>query len=119
MVFEFSIQKTFNQSIDVVDVGNTALRCTNSHMDNYYIITRTVFGKTSVLKFGPVCPDIEALINDFSVSYKKVDYKENLLFKEIDKFLNDYKKEIETVEEITEFEAWEDFPPLKQQFENA
>jgi hypothetical protein len=119
MVFEFSIQKTFNQSIDVVDVGNTALRCTNSHMDNYYIITRTVFGKTSVLKFGPVCPDIEALINDFSVSYKKVDYKENLLFKEIDKFLNDYKKEIETVEEITEFEAWEDFPQIRQYFENV
>jgi hypothetical protein len=119
MVFEFSIQKTFNQSIDVVDVGNTALRCANSHMDNYYIITRTVFGKTSVLKFGPVCPDIEALINDFSVSYKKVDYKENLLFKEIDKFLNDYKKEIETVEEITEFEAWEDFPQIRQYFENV
>jgi hypothetical protein len=119
MVFEFSIQKTFNQSIDVVDVGNAALRCTNSHMDNYYIITRTVFGKTSVLKFGPVCPDIEALINDFSVSYKKVDYKENLLFKEIDKFLNDYKKEIETVEEITEFEAWEDFPQIRQYFENV
>jgi hypothetical protein len=119
MVFEFSIQKTFNQSIDVVDVGNTALRCTNSHMDNYYIITRTVFGKTSVLKFGPVCPDIEALINDFSVSYKKVDYKENLLFKEIDKFLNDYKKEIETVEEITEFEALEDFPQIRQYFENV
>lgn len=119
MVFEFSIQKTFNQSIDVVDVGNTALRCTNSHMDNYYIITKTVFGKTAVLKFGPVCPDIDALINDFSVSYKKVDYKENLLFKEIDKFLNDYKKEIETVEEITEFEAWEDFPPIRQYFENV
>jgi hypothetical protein len=119
MVFEFSVQKTFNQSIDVVDVGNTALRCTSRNMDNYYIITKTVFGKTSILKFGPVCPDIETLINDFSVSYKKVDYKEGLLFKEIDKFLNDYKKEIETVEELTEFEAWQDFPSIRQYFENA
>jgi hypothetical protein len=119
MIFEFSIQKTFDQSIDVVDVGNTALRCTNKQMDNYYLITKTVYGKTSIIKFGPVCPDIDALINDFSVSYRKIDYKENLLFKEIDKFLNDFKKEIDTVEEVTEFEAWRDFPPIKQYFENA
>ena len=119
MIFEFSIQKTFNQSIDVVDVGNTALRCAGKNMDNFYIITKTVFGKTSIIKFGPVCPDLDTLINDFSVSYKKVDYKENVLFKEIDKFINDYKKEIEVVEEITEFEAWQDFPQIKQYFENA
>lgn len=119
MIFEFSIQKTFNQSIDVVDVGNTALKCTNVHMDNYYIITKTVFGKVSILKFGPVCQDIDILLDDFSVSYKKIDYKEALLHKEIDKFLNDYKKEIETVEEITELEAWQDFPAIKQYFENA
>ena len=119
MIFEFSVQKTFNESIDVVDVGNTALRCINRQKDFYYIITKTVFGKTSILKFGPVCPDIEILLNEFSVSYKKIDYKENLLFKEIDKFLNDFKKEIETVEEITELEAWQDFPDIKQYFENA
>ena len=119
MVFEFSIQKTFNQSIDVVDVGNTALKCVNKRMDNYYIITRTVYGKTSVLKFGPVCPDLEVLVDDFSLSYKKIDYKEAALFKEIDKFLNDFKKEIDAVEEVTEFEAWEDFPAIKQYFENA
>ena len=118
MLFEFSIQKTFNQSIDVVDVGNTALRCVNRHMDSYYIITKTIYGKTAILKFGPVCQDVEARINDFSVNFKKIDYKEGTLFKEIDKFLNDYKKEIETVEEITEFEAWQDFPPVKQYFEN-
>ena len=38
MVFEFSVQKTFNQSIDIVDIGNTALKCTNKQMDNYYLI---------------------------------------------------------------------------------
>ncbi len=119
MVFEFSVQKTFNQAIDIVDMGNTALRCVNKQLDNYYVITKTVFGKTSILKFGPVCPDLNVLINDFSVSYKKIDYKENLIFKEIDKFLNDYKKDIDTVEEITEFELWQDFPEIKQYFENA
>ena len=45
-------------------------------------------GKTSILKFGPVCPDIEALLNEFSVDYKKIDYKETAVFKEINKFID-------------------------------
>lgn len=118
MIFEFAVQRTFNESIDVVDMGNTALKCSNKNMEIFYLITKTVFGKTHILKFGPVCPDIEMLINDFSVSYKKIDYKENLIFKEIDKFINDFKKEVDTVEEVTEYEAWQDFPSIKQLFDD-
>ena len=118
MLFEYSVQKTFNQTIDVVDAGNTALKCTNRNMDDYYIIIKTIMGKTSILKYRPVCPDLEILIDDFSVSYKKFDYKENSIHKEIDRFINDYKKDIETVEEITEYEAWEAFPNIQEYFEN-
>lgn len=119
MIFEYSVQKTFNESIDVVDIGNTALRCHGSKLDFYYIILKTVMGKTSILKFGPVMPDIDVLFNDFTVSYKKIDYKENLIEKEVDKFINDYKKEITLVEEITEYEAWQDFPDIQKQFNNV
>jgi hypothetical protein len=112
------VQKTFNESIDVVDIGNTALRCHGSKMDFYYIILKTIMGKTHIMKFGPVMPDIDMLFNDFSVSYKKIDYKENLIEKEVDKFINDYKKEITLVEEITEYEAWQDFPEVRLLFEN-
>lgn len=119
MIFEYSVQKTFNESIDVVDIGNTALRCHGSKLDFYYIILKTVMGKTNIIKFGPVMPDIDVLFSDFTVSYKKIDYKENLIEKEVDKFINDYKKEITLVEEITEYEAWQDFPNIQQQFENA
>lgn len=119
MIFEFSVQKTFSQSIDVVDMGNTALRCTNSNMDNFYIIVKTIMGKTHIIKFGPICPDIEVLLNDFAVTYKKIDYKENLIYKEINKFINDFKKEIDSIEEITEYEAWSDFPAIQQYFENV
>lgn len=119
MIFEFSVQKTFNQSIDVVDIGNTALRCTNSQLDNYYLIVKTVMGKTHFIKYGPICSDIDFLLEDFSVSYKKTDYKENVIYKEIDKFINDFKKGIDNIEEITEYEAWADFPNIQQQFENV
>ena len=119
MVFDFSIQKTFEQSIDIVDMGNTALRCVNNKMDNYYLIVKTIMGKTYFIKFGPVCPDIDLLLDDFAVSYKKIDYKESSVYKEIDKFINDFKKEITSIEEITEYEAWEDFPDIHSCFENV
>jgi hypothetical protein len=118
MVFEFSVQRTYNESIDVVDIGNTALKCLNGNMETFYLVTKTVMGKTHILKFGPVCPDIDVLINDFFVNYKKIDYKENLICKEIDKFINDYKKEVDTIEEVTEFEMWQDFPDIKQLFDD-
>ena len=119
MIFEYSVQKTFNESIDVVDIGNTALRCHGSKLDFYYIILKTIMGKTFIIKFGPVCPDIDLLIPEFAVSYKKIDYKESLIEKEIDKFINDGKKGINLVEEITEYEAWQAFPNIQQCFENV
>ena len=119
MIFEFAVQKTFNESIDVVDIGNTALRCTNHRLENFYLITKTILGKTSVFKFGPICPDLDVLLDGFSAEYKKFDYKETIIGKEINKFINDFKKEINTVEEITEYEAWQDFPEIKQCFDNA
>lgn len=118
MIFEYSVQKTFNETIDVVDIGNTALRCVGSKLDEYYIILKTIMGKVSIIKFGPVAPDIEMLLNDFTVSYKKIDYKETAIHKEVDKFINDFKKEITTVEEITEYEAWLNFPDIHNQFDN-
>ena len=45
--------------------------------------------------------------------------KESFIFKEVDKFINDFRKEIISVEEITEYEAWQDFPNIHDQFENA
>jgi hypothetical protein len=119
MIIEYSVKKTFNESIDIVDIGNTALRCVDGCRDEYYIILKTVMGKVSIIKFGPVCPDLDMLINDFSVSYKKMDYKEMAIHKEVDKFINDFKKEITSVEEITEYEAWQAFPAIQQCFENV
>lgn len=117
MIFEFSVQKTFNASIDVVDMGNTALKCLSTKLDSYYLITKTIMGKTHIIKFGPVCPDIDLLLSNFSVEYKKMDYKESVLYKEIEKFINDAKRAISDVVEITEYEAWQDFPEIQQLFE--
>ena len=119
MIFEYSVQRTFNEMIDVVDIGNTALKCTSAKGGIYYIILKTILGKTSIIKFGPVEPDLELLLDDFSVCYSKIDYKERSICKEIDKFINDFKKGITSVEEITEYEAWQDFPEIQYLFEHV
>jgi hypothetical protein len=107
MIFEYAVQKTFNEALDVVDAGNCALRCTGGKFGafHYYIIIKTIMGKTHIVKFGPVLPGIPMLVENFNVTYIKDDYKESFIFKEVDKFINDFRKKIISVEEITEYEA--------------
>ena len=121
MLFEYSVTKTFTEAIDVIDAGNCALRCVGgcSGELDYYIIVKTVMGKTHIIKYGPICPDLPLLMEDFNVSYSKSDYKEKTIFKEIDKFINDFRKGITSVEEITEYEAWQNFPKIKNLFDNV
>ena len=103
MIFEYSVQKTFTESIDIVD---------------YYILIKTILGKTHIIEFGPVAPDIPSLCDGFNISYKKIDYKEAAIFKEISKYINDFKKEITFVEEVTDIEVWQQFPTIQQYYEN-
>lgn len=119
MIFSYDPQTMFTQSIDVVDIGNMTLRCKSRSEEEYYITTKTVMGKTAILKVGPILPDLPALLNDFTVTYKKVDYKEATICKEVSKYMQDMKKEIVDVEEIVELELWENFPDICEFFNNV
>ena len=119
MIFNYDPQMLFTQSIDVVDIGNMTLRCSNASGAEFYLITTTVLGKTSILKIGPIIPDLPMLLNDFTVSYKKVDYKEATICKEVSRYIQDTKKEITNVEEIVEEELWEIFPDIITLFKNS
>ena len=79
MLIEFDEQTMFTQSINITDIGLVALKCTNNSGDTYYIAVQTAFGKTTIIKFGPVLEDIDTLLDEFNLSYKKIDYKETLI----------------------------------------
>lgn len=120
MVFEYDLQTAYTQSIDIVDMGNMCLRChKSSSMGDifYYLCTKTVMGKTSLITYGPVVKETDIVLDGFLVNYKKFDYKERQIIKETKSFINDPKKEIFLVEEILESIFWEDFPNLKCAFE--
>ena len=109
-LFNFDLQKTYAQSVEVEDLGNCALRCSNQDFVEFYLTTQTVMGKTYVLKFGPILPDLAIPADDFALTYKKFDYKESLIEKEINQFINDGRRKINLIEIIPIEDALEAIP---------
>ena len=125
MIFEFNATKTFTETLQIDDIGNCAIRCEGITREGkiafpaeYYLITKTIMGKTGIIKFGPVLPDMSDMQNNFAVAYKVTTYKEQTIEREINIFINDGRKEITKAEAITEFEAFDAYPSIKDTFEN-
>lgn len=117
MIFEYAGHKTFMGAIDVVDIGNMCIRCSQDNGEaEWYLITKTVMGKVSVITFGPVLPEVPTLLDGFSVNYQNIDYKEKLICKAVSAYINDPKKNISEVEELPEIAAWKEFPDIAQLF---
>lgn len=110
MIIDFDQQKVFTQSVDIEDIGNCALRCSTVDFVDYYFCTQTIMGKTYILKFGPIVADLDAFVDDFELQYKKIDYKEKAICKEINMLLNDPKKQIKEVIKIEFEEVMEQVP---------
>ena len=114
MIFEYDQQPVFMQNIEVDDIGNVALRCSNQKMQEYYIVTKTYLGKTFILKFGPLFSEIETLVDNLELSFKKVDYRESIIIREINKYLQDGRNLINKVEIIPEYTALAALPTADQ-----
>lgn len=114
MIIDYKKEEVFTKSVDIVDVGNFALQCVSGNGEEYYIIVVTVMGKTSVLKFGPVIPDLPVLCDGYNVAFKTFNFKEASILKEANLFINDYKKEIDEVSVITEYEALNNIPTITE-----
>lgn len=121
MIFEFDQQPVFTQTLEIGDIGNTTIKCSSSMNGDWFLRTKTVMGKTSLLIFGPVIAgSVEGypLIDGFAVSFSKFDYKERLIIKAINQLLNDPKKEITYAEEMLEQAAIANFPDIMNTYEN-
>ena len=124
-IFDYQSVRTFENTLQVNDIGNCAIRGEGSYKDGkirfpgeYYLITKTIMGRTYIAKFGPIAPNIPGMPNTFSVSFKIVAYKEPTIEREINLFLNDSFASIENAEEILEQEAFDVYPSLEETFNN-
>ncbi|MBO5423979.1 MAG: hypothetical protein J6A25_00530 [Lachnospiraceae bacterium] len=121
MIFEFDQQPVFTQTLEIGDIGNTTIKCSSSMNGDWFLRTKTVMGKTSLIIFGPVIAgSVEdyPLIDGFAVSFSKFDYKERLIIKAINQLLNDPKKDITYAEEMLEQAAIANFPDIMNTYEN-
>jgi hypothetical protein len=118
MIFEYDQQPVFMQNIDIMDIGNVALRCSNIKLRDYYIVVKTYLGKTALISYGPVVSDVNALVDNMSLTFKKFDYKELTIEREIEKIINDGRSAINNVEIISEAEALAHLPSA-QSFINS
>ncbi len=105
MTFEFNQQPRYTEEIEVEDIGNVAMRCSNSKGQEYYIVVKTYLGKTAFLKFGPIFADLGILTQNMELVFKKFDFKESTIEREIDKCLNDGRNGIVKAELINEYVA--------------
>ncbi len=104
---------TFNEELEIEDIGNCCVRASNAEWGTYYLIIKTIRGQSYCLEYGPVVPDIPLLPKTFQVSYGICKFNEKLLYKKIFGFLNDPKKQIVDAEvEPDSFNAKEDFPDI-------
>lgn len=123
--FDYKSEEVFTKNITVEDIGNCALECTDVEMSKYYIATQTLMGETYLLKFGPIIPDLEEIGENFSLDYKKFDYKETTIVKEIDRFVNDGKRGIEEItpveleDVLTAIPTYDKFIPANDKFIRA
>ena len=117
MLIDYSATKTFTQTLQIDDIGNCAIRGEGSFRDgkvawpgDYYLVIKTVMGKTVCMKWGPLMPDFTALPNTFKLEVKTFQYKEGTIVKEIEGFINDGPKGIHDAEQILPEEALEFLP---------
>lgn len=114
MIFNYNATAVFLQAIEVEDPGNTALLIETEAGFDYYIYIKTVMGKTSVIKFGPIMTDVQVLIDTFTTTYQKFDYKEKVIDKIISQYINDGRKKVTNVIEIPQEQAIAAYPNIAE-----
>lgn len=91
MEFQFNKQEVAQNIIDIEDLGNVAIEGTNSFGDNYYLIIKTIMGRTRILKYGPINLDISEPPEVVICEYSRMIYNFKKLSKIITLFLNNYQ----------------------------
>lgn len=101
MRFGYLTVSTSMDSIEVDDIGNVYLQSSNDDGATWYLRIETKLGWCSSLEFGPVQIDPDSPIYSFSLQSNKFEFNEKRLYKIIDTFINQPKRNITCVNVIS------------------
>ncbi len=118
MIVEFQVSKVYNNELDIKDIGQASICCTNPEWGTWYLIIRTIRGKSHVLEYGPVFPDTESFGLNFEMKYYSMKFNEKKLYLLISNFLNDKNKEIDSASECDSDIVYDDFPNVIKLYKN-
>lgn len=118
MLVKFQVSRVFNNELEIDDIGQTAIRCSNSDWGTWYLMIKTIRGVSHILEYGPVFPDTEEFGKDFSAAYYSLKFNEKRLHSVVSGFLNDSDKIIEEASECDPDELFDDFPDVIKLYKN-
>lgn len=107
MILEYNPSQSYCNELEINDIGHFAIRGTvEETMFDFYIITKTVLGYTTIMTYGPIVPDLVLLPDNVSCNITRLEFKESKIMRILQSYINDYKKKITKVEIISHDEAY-------------
>ena len=116
--YNYFYVQTSSADIQIEDTGNVILRGINLMQQYWILYIKTYLGYTSVFEYGPYVKNSQPLYYSQS-SFQKFQYSEHKIDRIIDKFINNPKRMIIQVEEISDDIARDDIQPILEVFDES
>ena len=115
---KFNYQLEAQNNLDLESISNCCIRATNELEYNYYLVIKTIAGKTYFAECGPVLENDKRLPNGFITRLSIFEYNAKKLRAMITSFLNDKSRKINDASVIEQSEAFKNFKNLKDYMES-
>lgn len=107
--YEFEAQN----KLDLESISNCCIRASNELEYYFYLIVKTIAGKTYFAEYGPILENSDKLPSGFISALVIIEYNEKKVLKMINDFLNDKSKKVIEASVIEIDEALNNFKNLK------
>ena len=94
MQFDYMCRVVVDATLDVDDIGNCCIQAFNDSGEEFYLVVKTQLGWTEILEYGPIIRDVQELPKSVICNYQRFEYKQDKVAKVIEKFLNEYRRNI-------------------------
>lgn len=114
---KFNYQMEAQNNLDIDSISNCCIRAKNDLEYYYYLIIRTIAGKTYFAEYGPILDDEDRLPSGFTTKLSIFEFNDKKVSALINGFLNDKAKKITDASVIEIQEALNNFKNLKDYME--
>lgn len=100
-ILDYDFAQVATQQLEIEDISSVCIRISNEANYDWFLNVETNLGTTSIREFGPCLADMNTTLNGFIYRYTEFDYAEPKICSKLEKFIQDPKKEINKITNIT------------------